>query len=250
MDLGIGYNLYAGRKFSTTAPAESPLQQAVIAAWDMQEESGPLLPAKGGVEIPAFNSPGTALNAFGVGIHGRVCEADSSQRFTAADAPVFKLLDGRTFRWWFIRDSLTLTVNALIEKPSDNPSSAGEHFGFRMAPNGDARFRVRNSGNTSVAAINANFSGVNQDGGLLRIEVSRSGSVITLRQHTFRGGELVGSGTGTSSDGAFTDSDRPLTISAGASAGIITWGPWIALERVMTTEERAADLTPHLFSQL
>ena len=251
MDLGIGYNLYAGRKFSTTAPTESPLQQAVIAAWDMQEESGPLLPAKGGIEIPAFNSPGSVVDAFGLGVRGRQCDAVSSQRFSVADAPVFKLLDGRTFRWWFIRDDLTSSINALIEKPSDNPSTSGEQFGFRMGANGDSRMRVRNAANDAVQAINANFGGeASQDGDMLRIELSRDGNTITLRNHTFRDGVIFRQGTGTANAGAWTDSVQPLTLSAGENGGIVTWGPWVALDRLMTTEERAADLTPRLYGDL
>ena len=86
--------------FGASGAAESALQQAVIAAWDMQEESGPLLPAKGDIEIPAFNSPGTAAGPIS-GITSRSVAPTQSFEITSSGAgEVFDIRGGITFAGW------------------------------------------------------------------------------------------------------------------------------------------------------
>ena len=244
MDLGIGYNLYAGRKFSTTAPAESPLQQAVIAAWDMQEESGPLLPAKGGIEIPAFNSPGFTASGPAEGISARNIVRASSQYFQYADTGGVFSLEGHVIRAWAKWTLLDIAFPMAFGKSTDlGVGNVDDEWSLFSQDTGGIRFRTRNASNSSFET-NVNFAGLVLDT-WYRIEID--GITSRIRIHDLGGVERVNAAIVVPP----TFGTSPMNIGGPGSGGFTgdQFG-FVVLDRALTTEERTADLTPRLFSQL
>ena len=147
--------------FGASGAAGSPLQQAVIAAWDMQEESGPLLPAKGGIEIPAFNSPGFTADGPASGIRARRALADSAQKFETATElarSAFDLRQAKTITGWFRSNSTRAgDVRWLFGGSSDQVSDANGQWSLR--PGGSFwGFRIRQSDGTVRVAAQSTYT--------------------------------------------------------------------------------------------
>ena len=234
--LGLNINQLVGRN---ATPGQSPLQQAVIAAWDMQEESGPLLPAKGGIEIPAFNSPGFTASGPASGLVGRSTSSASDSHFSASNAqlPVMSPpnLSGKdsTIRFWVRYAGIDSTQGVL-----GNAWSGGLGWGSRQN-----RFFVAQSDNTERRVSFTPSTGV-----WLRREFvfSHSGSFVAH----YTNGTLDGS---ISWDGTISTEDL-FSIGRFGRGGTNVQTLDIALlavfDRLLTAEEREHDLAPRLFSEL
>lgn len=222
---------------------ETPLQAACIAAWDMQEESGPLIAAKGNVEIPAFNSPGFTTDGPAQGITARVCTGGLDQRFAAKDHPVFQMPSSgqKTFRCW-VYDETGGNAAGLMTKgvnPSVNPS--GSEYSFNTDGSG-MRCRIRradDTGRLSLSVSNFPFSE------WVRVEIFADGDTGDVR---FQHGESFV--TGNQAQG-FLVNDHDFTIFFNDFLGRDQAMCCLAIfDRELTEAEREADQTPRVFADL
>ena len=223
-------------------PSESPLQQAVIAAWDMQEESGPLLPAKGGLEIPAFNSPGFTPNRFPP-LGARDSASDASQYFQSEDAALtdlFSLNQEKTVRFW-IEATNTDGVNRTIVACNGGPRSSPTSGWFFATTQTDWRLRVV----TSAGIFEVVVPG---EPGPTRVEIynDAANSRFVLRLSFL---DVPANDSVTNLPYTGNPTLAPLVELSGNREGSY-WGPLIIVPRALTTDERTADLTPRLYSQL
>lgn len=234
--------------FATTTPGLSPLQQAVVAAWDAQG-SGPFAPVVGGASIPAFNSPGTA--ELFPGFDGRRTDGASSQRFEGPNIPDLALHDGHTIRIW-VRVLANEGNSRIFRQATARARLAGDWYGITASrtadPNTGFNVGTRNAddANNTSRQTPGNVDLLDK---ATRIEISRSGSTINLR---FRGVNDDGSEfyelTTSHTSGIFTGGAPAITL-RGDDADVV-WGPMVMFNRALTTEERTADLLPRRYSQL
>ena len=234
--------------FGASGTAESPLQQAVVAAWDMQEESGPLLPAKGGIEIPAFNSPGTAAGPAS-GITARSLTANSNQEFevnTAVSRTLFDARNGLAIAgWYFVNSNAAAAWRMLNGAGAAVLTDANSQWSIRSS-SGDIEFRVRQANGTVRTAI-ASAASITSVWRFFVAECFDS----EIRAYQWDGSTFQDSG-------AVALTDAPMAPTANTAFNLRTFG--VATEgraallnlysRKLTAEERIALITPRLFSQL
>ena len=234
--------------FGASGAGETPLQQAVIAAWDMQEESGPLLPAKGGIEIPAFNSPGTVAGPAS-DITARSMTASSNQEFgvnTAVSRPLFDARNGLTIAGWYFVSATSLGAWRMLNGAgASDLTDANAQWSIRTF-SGDIEFRVRQANGTVSAAI-ASAANITSVWRLFVAECFDS----EIRAYQWDGSTLQDSG-------AVALTDAPMAPTANTAFSLRTFGGATVgraallnlYSRKLTAEERIALLTPRLFSQL
>ena len=156
--LGLNINQLVGR---TTAPTESPLQQAMIAAWDMQDEAARLAVrsiGEVGPEVIDQNGWPGSVEIY-PGVRGRSFIAGTLEQRFEATSPLFQSPAGKTIRVWFRLDRSKL-VSAGSTVPLMNVTAgtatlggaAGDAFGVRVNVTG-------NPGRIDVSARNAADSG-------------------------------------------------------------------------------------------
>ena len=212
--------------------AESALQQAVIAAWDMQEESGPLLPAKGGIEIPAFNSPGTTTGP-ATGISARRSDSSQNASFELPDDEIFRFPASgqKTIRIWIRYDDVGF--ESVLFKGS---ASAGGEWNVTRRNNGLA-LQLR-------LADDSDFERVTS----LNTEEWRRLEVVFDAESNTATKRFCGEVVSVTNAVGFRRANNPFRLLGGIRFKEICL--LAIIDRALTTEERTADMTPRLFSQL
>ena len=231
---------------STTAPTESPLQQAVIAAWDMQEESGPLLPAKGGIEIPAFNSPGFVSTPFGA-LTARSVE--DAQRKFEGPTPILFDAPGKTLRIFVYAApsgfGFERTIGIGPTTSNGQTASTNGHAAVRISGNnGAAQFLIRDTSNTQRASA---VTLPSYEAGWYRLEFG-----LLLNGKIFVHATRVDTGETAFSENDFTTAQIPpnTDFSLNTRDEVPHYMMASFLGRPFTPEERTADLTPRLLADL
>ncbi len=229
----------------------TPLQQATLAAWDMQESSGPLLPAKGDIEIPAFNSPGTTTGP-AAGISARNFVSGSSQYFSVADSPVFRAPTSgvKVFRFWLRGRQSDAATGGLpiVKSGSWDLKDPGDEYGFVMNANtGEDNFGIRDAADTDRFFAGSR-PGSNADI-WQRHEVIMDAENEEVTHISYDG--TTSTTDSTSVPGGFFVGSNPFRI--GGVDGRYLQGDMTTLaifDRALTTEERTADQTPRLYADL
>lgn len=112
------------------------LASKVVAAWDMQEVSGPLLPSIGDIEIPAFNEPGYALGGGPTGgLNARTFDRASAQYFEHPDNELFRapLTGVKIFRWWAYEEENSEQSPMLFKGLDNVINSPGSEWASALA---------------------------------------------------------------------------------------------------------------------
>lgn len=225
---------------------ETALQAACIAAWDMQETSGPLQSAVGGITIGVLSDPepGSAPGP-AEGLSARSTSSANGFGFQAPDAEVFRAPETgqKTTRWWY-KDRRTGGGQPLINKSATgNVLVTEDEYAVSVVNQGVAA-RVRLADDSGRETTN-NLLLPNLDV-WIRAEVLFDADAETLTFRAYRSDTEEEQSETILVPGGFFRGTHPFQLGGHDGEMCLL----AIFDRALTGTERAADLTPTLFQNL
>lgn len=222
----------------------SVLQQAVIAAWDMQEQNGPLIPAKGDIEIPAFNNPPFVPDALAPGVGART-RGETNAAFIAAPGDAASLLNvttPTTFVIW-MRAGESGGSNRVSLRAFGSGVFGGPGDGFFISQH-LSRYVFGIVTETEVTDRALSTPGSILDWHRMELMIDPDAEILKAYVSSLAG-DVVSQSWPLPSPVV-----QSQYLQLGGNRNHAGWSLLRVYNRELTPEERAADLTPRLYSQL